>query len=140
VPPATAPAEVSAVTPAPPVDPPLAPAEPPPAEATPVSQPTRKAHDNVDTRPVPASTPAPGRVARRPPPTGRLTLEAKPWARVYLGRRFLGVSPLIEVELPAGKTELRLVNPDTGIEKTVSVTISAGAVLRTAVDLRAAPP
>jgi hypothetical protein len=74
---------------------------------------------------------------RRGQATGRLTLDAKPWARVYLGRRFLGVSPLVEIELPAGPLELRLVNPDTGIERTINVVVSEGGVVRTAVDLRA---
>jgi serine/threonine protein kinase len=49
------------------------------------------------------------------------------WAHVYEGVRRLGETPT-RIELPVGKHRLRLVNPETGKEKTVQVTVSADKV------------
>jgi serine/threonine protein kinase len=46
------------------------------------------------------------------------------WAVVYEGTKRLGETPT-RLELSAGKHRLRLVNPETGKEKTVQVTVSA---------------
>ena len=56
----------------------------------------------------------------------------------------------LESKIPSGpladkwrtyKSEkLRLVNPDTGIEKTITLVVPVGEVVRTAVDLRAPAP
>jgi serine/threonine-protein kinase len=76
--------------------------------------------------------------ARETPPvpaTGILTLDASPWANVYLGDRLLGATPLVERKLRAGRVTLRLVNPETGQKRTVSFDIPAGGVLRRAVTL-----
>jgi serine/threonine-protein kinase len=55
---------------------------------------------------------------------GRLTLKTEPWTTVYLKKRKLGDTPLLAVPLPAGTHTLRLVNPDSSIEKTVQVEIA----------------
>jgi len=79
--------------------------------------------------------------SRKPPPTkriaqhGRLTLQAKPWANVYLGKRLLGSTPLLGLKLPAGEVTLRLVNPDTNWQRSVTVTIVANELVKTIVDL-----
>jgi serine/threonine-protein kinase len=57
---------------------------------------------------------------------GKLTLSTTPWAEVYEGNRPLGVSPLVDFPLPAGKHQLRLVNAEKGLEKTISVDIKSG--------------
>jgi serine/threonine protein kinase len=44
--------------------------------------------------------------------TGVLTLVTEPYAKVYLGRRSLGETPLFKISLPAGKHSLRLVRED----------------------------
>lgn len=62
------------------------------------------------------------------PALGRLSLETTPWAIVFLGTRRLGITPLDEVELPAGSHTLTLRNPERGIETTYRVTVAAGAV------------
>jgi hypothetical protein len=45
-------------------------------------------------------------------PAGTLTLVTTPYAKVYLGRRYLGDTPLFRISLPAGKHSLRLVGAD----------------------------
>jgi len=72
-----------------------------------------------------------------PPPqpqaqeTGHLTLDTEPWSVVMLGNRRLGMTPLVNVELPAGTHMLRLRNPELDISTSYRVTIPAnGRVTR----------
>jgi hypothetical protein len=57
---------------------------------------------------------APAAAAPAPASTsgGVLTLVTTPYAKVYLGRRYLGDTPLFKVNLPAGKHSLRLVGAE----------------------------
>lgn len=71
----------------------------------------------------------------RAPRFGRLDLNASPWARVYLGARLLGETPLQGVRLPMGRHRLRLVNPARGLSAQVVVRIRAGRTTRTSVRL-----
>jgi serine/threonine protein kinase len=57
--------------------------------------------------------------------TGLLRLNTKPWTEVYLKKKKLGFTPLVDVKLPAGKHTLTLINFERGIEKTVQITIDA---------------
>jgi hypothetical protein len=57
---------------------------------------------------------------------GLLELNTSPWTEVYLGRKKLGVTPILGYKLPAGKYKLRLVNRKWAISRTIFVTISAG--------------
>jgi serine/threonine-protein kinase len=60
--------------------------------------------------------------------TGRLRLDAVPFAvATWQGRR-LGVTP-IDVELPAGVHTIVLRNPESGVELNYRVTVTAGAVV-----------
>jgi hypothetical protein len=43
---------------------------------------------------------------------GGLTLVTTPYAKVYLGKRYLGDTPLFKVSLPAGKHSLKLVDAE----------------------------
>jgi serine/threonine-protein kinase len=65
--------------------------------------------------PPPASAPS----ARSKPM--RLSLDTEPWTRVFLGRRLLGQTPLMDVSLPAGTHVLRLVNEGLSIDTTVEI-------------------
>jgi len=70
---------------------------------------------------------APARGSKERPEAGRgsaLIDVQGSWAVVYLGAKRLGETPT-RVELPAGKHRLRLVNPETGKEKSITVTITA---------------
>lgn len=67
---------------------------------------------------------------------GKLTLEAKPWAKVYLNGKLLGTTPLVEQEVPAGRITLRLVNPYVGINREVSLVVPSGAKMRKTITLQ----
>ena len=62
----------------------------------------------------------------RAAPKGKLRLNTNPWTRVSLGSRQLGETPLIEVPLPAGRHQLKLVNEEKKINKTIEVEIKPG--------------
>ncbi|WP_236607668.1 serine/threonine-protein kinase [Sandaracinus amylolyticus] len=79
--------------------------------------------------PPPVATTAELAPAPSPPSqvaTGQLSLDTTPWAIVFLGGRRLGITPLENVELPAGTHTLTLRNPERGIETTYRVTVEAG--------------
>ena len=101
--------------------------EPPAQAAPPVHRPAVKTKHNSKPRPAEPTTAA---VVG----TGRLTLDARPWANVYLGRVLLGPTPLVERELPAGVTSLRLVDPVTGREQVIVVEIPSGGDVRRVVE------
>jgi serine/threonine-protein kinase len=63
------------------------------------------------------------RPAARPP--GELSLNTRPWSKVYLGRRLLGTTPLGRVAVPSGTHRLRLVDRD-GREHRRTVRVPAG--------------
>jgi hypothetical protein len=78
------------------------------------------------TAPAPAEEPgeaASPTQARGEP--GQLTLVIEPFAKVYLGGRLLGETPLFKVSLPSGRHSLRLVGPD-GQARRLSVEIKPG--------------
>jgi serine/threonine-protein kinase len=53
-------------------------------------------------------------------------IQAIPWAKVYLGDRYLGETPLAAVRLPVGRNRLRFVNEPLGIERFESITVHPG--------------
>jgi eukaryotic-like serine/threonine-protein kinase len=57
---------------------------------------------------------------------GKLTLDTKPWTEVYLGKRKLGLTPLLGIELPAGRHKLTIVNQGRGIREKIEVIVKAG--------------
>ena len=76
------------------------------------------------TPPAPKNPP---RKVRAPPvePPGKLSLKTTPWTMVYLGKKKLGDTPLVNVSLPAGKHLLRLVSPETNAENSIEVEIKS---------------
>lgn len=60
--------------------------------------------------------------------TGTLeVVQAIPWAKVFEGKQYLGVTPISLLELPEGEHRLRFVNEPLGVEKVVTVTVAPGA-------------
>ncbi|MFA6146929.1 MAG: serine/threonine-protein kinase [bacterium] len=53
-------------------------------------------------------------------------IQAIPWAKVYLGNRLLGETPLTSVSLPAGEHRLRFVNEPLGIDQVKIVVVRPG--------------
>ncbi|MEM6531503.1 MAG: protein kinase [Myxococcota bacterium] len=69
--------------------------------------------------------------SRKAPGTGKLSLRVVgPWAEVFLGRKSLGVTPIDNVEVPAGRITLQLKNPAAGVDKKVSLDVKRGKLLR----------
>ncbi len=83
--------------------------------------------------PVPVPVNKPPLIAVKPPArrplvvaaAGKLTLKTTPWTTVFLGKKKLGDTPLLNVPLPAGKHLLRLVNPESNSENSIEVEIKA---------------
>lgn len=71
---------------------------------------------------------------RRRPRDGEIDLFVKPWAEVYLGQKKIGEAPARALSLPHGTHKLRLVNPVTGAEKTVTVQVPASKAYRFVLD------
>jgi serine/threonine protein kinase len=57
---------------------------------------------------------------------GMLTIDTKPWTEIHLGKRKLGITPLLNVELPAGRHRLKIINKGRGINETLEVVVKAG--------------
>jgi len=53
-------------------------------------------------------------------------IQAIPWAKVYLGNRLLGETPLTGVRLPAGEQRLRFVNEPLGIDQVKIIVVRPG--------------
>ncbi|MFH1811269.1 MAG: serine/threonine-protein kinase [Pseudomonadota bacterium] len=113
---------------APPVEPVAAPAaEPQPPPATePVKHPPRE--------PVqPVRRPGANRSSTE---KGKLTLKTIPWSEVSLGKKKLGVTPLVGVELPAGSHRLTLLPEGKPPARTVTVKIAPGEHRREEIKLK----
>jgi serine/threonine-protein kinase len=54
-------------------------------------------------------------------------IQAIPWAKVYLGNRLLGETPLTAVRLPAGEHRLRFVNEPLGVDQVKTIVVRPGA-------------
>jgi serine/threonine-protein kinase len=94
-----------------------------PLEAQPSPPPALGAVQPAPPTPPPSR---PSHAAHRIAGTMHVNLETRPWTRVYLGHQLLGETPLVDVPVPAGEVELRLVNEKQHIDTTVSLYGRAG--------------
>jgi tRNA A-37 threonylcarbamoyl transferase component Bud32 len=53
-------------------------------------------------------------------------IQAIPWAKVYLGNRLLGETPLTAVRLPAGEQRIRFVNEPLGVDQVKIIVVRPG--------------
>jgi serine/threonine-protein kinase len=85
---------------------------------------------------APEAVPEPAAPAddARPVGRGRIDINARPWARVYLDGKHAGYTPLSLERVPAGRHVLRLVNPDMDTERRIVVKVKPGGVRKIAVD------
>jgi serine/threonine-protein kinase len=127
--------ETDAAVPLAPVEPPAAPATAPPvdAAAAPVEPPAAPA-TAPPAAPTIAVGPAVIEPARRPPrppaaKPGKLFFDARPWAKVYVDCRKLGITPIVGHALPAGPHVIKAVTED-GRAKSVRVDVPAGGEVR----------
>jgi eukaryotic-like serine/threonine-protein kinase len=86
--------------------------------------------------------------SERPPPTtaptatagtGLLTLDTKPWAKLYVDGKYVDTTPVNKVELAAGVHSIRLVNEGAGVDESRRITIKAGATFKESWQLKTAP-
>jgi hypothetical protein len=69
------------------------------------------------------------------PPRGAISVNALPWAELWIGDRKVGDTPLGNVVLPLGTHELVFRHPSFR-ERREQVTVTAGAPVRVSVDMR----
>ena len=58
-------------------------------------------------------------------PPGHLSINTRPWSKVYVGPRLLGTTPIGEAQVPSGSVRLRIVDRD-GRTFSRSVRVPAG--------------
>jgi hypothetical protein len=80
---------------------------------------------------------APGKVSSvQPPwPNGQMSLNATPWAQVWIDGQQVGETPLSNVRVPIGSHEVVFRHPELG-EKPVRAVVTVGAPTKVSVDLR----
>src|SRR5690606_12488941 len=91
--------------------------------------------DNVVRKPVvkaPRDTPL--RPRNKEPKSsgnpGYLTMNASPYATVFVDGKKQGITPIVKLKLKPGKHKIKLVSSGDGKTKTMSVTIQSDDVLR----------
>jgi serine/threonine protein kinase len=103
------------------------------ARATP-SEPREK-HVAKPSSTKPASE-KPAAAAAQSGGTGTLRVNSRPWSRVVVDGRLIGNTPQMAIPLRPGKHTVTLVNPEFGVDKTLTVEIKAGEVVTKAVVLQ----
>jgi hypothetical protein len=63
------------------------------------------------------------KVAKRRTRYGRLRMDTEPWSVIYVGKRKLGITPIMGAKLPAGTHKVTAVNKEQGLKKTFKITI-----------------
>jgi len=66
---------------------------------------------------------------------GILRLNTRPWSQVIVDGRMVGNTPQPNLQLSAGRHKLQLINQQLGVRKNVTVTIKAGEVTTTVLNL-----
>ncbi len=94
---------------------------------------TLKKRPGTDTR----TTPPP--VQPESAKTGLLTLDAKPWVKVYVDGKYVDSTPISKVELSAGPHSVRLVNEGAGIDEVRKISITAGETFKATWVLKGTP-
>lgn len=60
---------------------------------------------------------------------GLLKLNSIPWSQVYIDKKLVGNTPLLGLQVAAGKHTVELKNPDTGARKKLKIKVNAGETL-----------
>jgi hypothetical protein len=96
----------------------------------------------------PSATPAPRKVtpaprkaaaakkAAEPGALGTLRVSSRPWSLVHVDGKLIGNTPQMNLQLPEGAHQIKLVNPEFDLTKTVTVKVRAGETETVIVDLQ----
>jgi PEGA domain-containing protein len=68
-------------------------------------------------------------------PTGRISINAVPWAQAFVDGALVGETPIANMQIPIGPHEIMFRHPQLG-ERRVSVTVTARDTAKVGVDLR----
>ena len=68
-------------------------------------------------------------------PPGHLSVNTRPWSKVYIGRRLLGTTPIGRAQVPSGNVRLRLVDRD-GEEHRRTIRVPPGGHVTQSFNLR----
>jgi hypothetical protein len=68
-------------------------------------------------------------------PRGSVSINALPWAEVWLGKQRLGETPLANVSVPVGRHEVVFRHPQLG-EKRQTISVTFGTPVRVSVDMK----
>ncbi|MCG5054281.1 MAG: protein kinase [Myxococcales bacterium] len=103
-------------------------AESPPAAQVPaLTEPAAEPPAQAAVKPRPAPRAAAAAAVAAPAAAGatcKITVGAKPWARVFVNGEDTGkITPLVGFDVPCGRHKLKFVNPDLNIEKTEVITV-----------------
>jgi len=86
-----------------------------------------------------ASKPAKLPVAAKPAPVvaggGTLRVNSRPWSQVFVDGKMVGNTPQMAISLSPGSHKLKLVSPDLGLTKQMTVQIDKGKVTTKVVNL-----
>jgi serine/threonine-protein kinase len=85
-------------------------------------KPSREVVASVEAR-EPKSAPEPS-AARGAPAT--LRINSRPWSQVFIDGKWIGNTPQLGLQLPAGTHSVRLVNSEFGMTRTFTVKLAAG--------------
>ena len=67
---------------------------------------------------------------------GTLRLNSRPWSRVTIDGKLIGNTPQFNIPLRAGSHSVNLVNPEFGLNKTVTIEIKPGEVVTKVLSLQ----
>jgi hypothetical protein len=97
---------------------------------------SRARHEQSEPQDTESSEPAPNEEpatpnaaplqAASPGSPGTLRINSRPWSQVFVDGRSIGMTPQLNVSVPAGEHSVHLVNPEFGMTKTFTVSVSAG--------------
>lgn len=116
-----------------------APSTTPPVEQPPKRKdsPGERARTRV-ARPGPKTVNGAAAPPRRPTrrPVGKVRVQVRPWAEIFLDGKSLGVTPLLEpLEVPAGRQVFVLRNHELGVSRRVALEVTAGQTVLLREDL-----
>jgi len=116
------------------------PAEPTAPPTAPQTSPIVTAPVDTGASPTPVPLPNPPRhVPRKTLPNrgvGFLSIDAKPWAQVFVNGRLIGETPIDAYPVAGPTAEIRLVNPENSRQLTRKIRVVRGEKIRVKEDLR----